>query len=249
MSHHIRKLFTGILYIFAWLVFGFAVGVSLVGFLSQAVRTSRRRSFKNNIDVLIIITAYSIVVLMSLAFCLKRRISMFRKLQRLSRGRVALRKGDIPKGVHGFVTQEYSRACLIAFESLPKDANREGWGKPGTQWDGVCFRRFLLNTIPALDAQARLLIPSLPPLRRNDRISHHYRFIAPLMPTDDEGRSPLHYYDSAIQLARQADREPTEREFEVGIAAADEIKKILFETRQEMLEGSTPDLSKLPLAI
>jgi hypothetical protein len=46
------------------------------------------------------------------------------------------------------------------------------------------------------------------------------------MPTDDDGRSPLHYYDSAIQLARQADREPTEREFEVGIAAADEIKKM-----------------------
>ena len=36
-------------------------------------------------------------VLLSLAFSLKRRISMFRKLQRLSRGRVALRKGDIPK--------------------------------------------------------------------------------------------------------------------------------------------------------
>jgi hypothetical protein len=46
------------------------------------------------------------------------------------------------------------------------------------------------------------------------------------MPTDDEGLSPLHYYDSAIQLARQADREPTEREFELGIAAADEIKKM-----------------------
>ncbi len=46
------------------------------------------------------------------------------------------------------------------------------------------------------------------------------------MAADDEGRSPLHYYDSAIQLARQADREPTEREFEVGIAVADEIKKM-----------------------
>jgi hypothetical protein len=46
------------------------------------------------------------------------------------------------------------------------------------------------------------------------------------MPADDEGWTPLHYYDSAIQLARQADREPTEREFEVGIAAADEIKKM-----------------------
>ena len=83
---------------------------------------------------------------------------------------------------------------------------------------------FFFNSI--LDAQARLLIPSLPPLRPNDRISHHYRFIAPLMPKDDEGRSPLHYYDSAVQLARQAEREPTEREFEVGITAADEIKKM-----------------------
>jgi len=80
-------------------------------------------------------------------------------------------------------------------------------------------------------------------------MSHHYRFIAPLIPTDDEGLSPLHYYDSAIQLARQADREPTEREFEVGIAAADEIKRILFETREEMLEGSTSDLGKHPLAL
>ena len=76
------------------------------------------------------------------------------------------------------------------------------------------------------DAQARLLIPNLPALRPNDRMLHHYRFIAPLVPTDDEGLSPLHYYDSAIQLARQADREPTEREFEVGVAAADEIKKM-----------------------
>ena len=57
-------------------------------------------------------------------------------------------------------------------------------------------------------------------------MSHHFRFIAPLVPTDEEGRSPLHYYDSAIQLARQADREPTEREFEVGISAANEIKRM-----------------------
>jgi len=249
MSHRIRKLFTGVLDILAWLAFAFAVGVSLVGFLSQAVRTSRRRSFEGNIDVLIIGIAYSVVFLMSLGFCLKRRISMLIKLQRLSRGRVALRKGDIPRHVHEYVMQEYSRACLISFESLPKDAHREGWGRPGTRLDGICFRRFLLDTIPDLDAQARLLIPSLPPLRPNDRMSHHYRFIAPLLPTDDEGRSPLHYYDSALQLARQADREPTEREFEVGIAAADEIKKILFETREEMLQGSTPDLSKLPFAL
>jgi hypothetical protein len=62
MSHHIRKLVTGVLHVFAWLIFAFAVGVSLVGFLSQAVRISRRQSFKKNIDVLIIGIAYSVVV-------------------------------------------------------------------------------------------------------------------------------------------------------------------------------------------
>ena len=35
--------------------------------------------------------------LTTLAFCVKRRISVVRKLHRLSRGRVALRKGDAPK--------------------------------------------------------------------------------------------------------------------------------------------------------
>jgi hypothetical protein len=48
----------------------------------------------------------------------------------------------------------------------------------------------------------------------------------PLLPTDEIGRSPLHYYDSAIQLAREVDREPTEEEFKVGIAAAFEIKRM-----------------------
>jgi hypothetical protein len=62
MSRPLRKLFTGVLNIFSWLVFGFAVFVSLIGFLSQAVRTSRRQSFKNNIHVLIISIAYSVVV-------------------------------------------------------------------------------------------------------------------------------------------------------------------------------------------
>ena len=62
MSRRLIKLFTGALNILAWLVFVFVVGVSLVGFLSQAVRTSRRRSFRNNIDVLIITIAYSLVV-------------------------------------------------------------------------------------------------------------------------------------------------------------------------------------------
>ena len=46
----------------AWPVFGLALGVSQIGLLSQAVHTTRRRSFKNNTDVSIIIIAYGVVV-------------------------------------------------------------------------------------------------------------------------------------------------------------------------------------------
>lgn len=52
---------------------------------------------------------------------------------------------------------------------------------------------------------------------------HHFRFILPLLPRDEDGMSFLHYYDAAIQLARNSSREPTEREFELGIQAADDI--------------------------
>ncbi|KAF7791924.1 hypothetical protein EIP86_002950 [Pleurotus ostreatoroseus] len=69
---------------------------------------------------------------------------------------------------------------------------------------------------------------------------HHFRFLLPLLPRDEDGLSPLHYYDSVIQLARHASREPTEAEFRLGIEAASQIKKVLEECRLEALEGSTP---------
>ena len=54
---------------------------------------------------------------------------------------------------------------------------------------------------------------------------HHFRFILPLLNTEDEELTPLHYYDSAIQLARNSAHEPTEHEFALGMEAVEEIKK------------------------
>lgn len=53
---------------------------------------------------------------------------------------------------------------------------------------------------------------------------HHFRFIIPLLGKDEDGLTPLHYYDSAIQLARHTSREPTEQEYIVGMRAAQEIR-------------------------
>lgn len=54
---------------------------------------------------------------------------------------------------------------------------------------------------------------------------HQFRFILPLLSKDEDGLTPLHYYDSAIQLARHATREPTEQEYIIGIRAARDIER------------------------
>ena len=93
-------------------------------------------------------------------------------------------------------------------------------------------------------------------------MTHHFRFIVPLLGKDEDGLTPLHYYDSAIQLARHASREPTEQEYMVGMRAAKEIQDTyvgstvgcfrysllirwdsLNECLAEMREGSSADLS------
>jgi hypothetical protein len=54
---------------------------------------------------------------------------------------------------------------------------------------------------------------------------YHFRFILPLLPVDEDRLTPLHYYDSAIQLARNSNNELSEEEFEMGMRGAGEIVK------------------------
>ncbi|KAI3621996.1 hypothetical protein WG66_015494 [Moniliophthora roreri] len=100
-----------------------------------------------------------------------------------------------------------------------------------------------INSLHSADALVHLVIPTHPFLKPHDRMLHHFRFILPLLGSDEDELTPLHYYDSAIQLARTAHREPTEHEFELGMEMAEAIKQILTECRLEMLEGSSTQLN------
>ncbi|KAF8213370.1 hypothetical protein K438DRAFT_1089433 [Mycena galopus ATCC 62051] len=182
-----------------------------------------------NINALVIGVSYAVVLAISLLFCVKRRLAVRMRLQRISKAHTIIRRGDVPNSVHEYMTQEYMRTCLVSHESLPTDVFHPGWGRPGTKYEGVRFRRALLNTIPSIDALAHTVIPAHPPLKPHVRMLHHFRFILPLLNsnTDDEDEefTPLHYYDSAIQLARNSAEEPTEEEFLLGMQAADIFAK------------------------
>ncbi|TEB39190.1 hypothetical protein FA13DRAFT_452659 [Coprinellus micaceus] len=134
-------------------------------------------------------------------------------------------------------TLHKSTSVLLSFHTSPfrKDIVHEGWGRPGTKYQGVYFRRALLNTIQRIDHLAHTLIPTHPPLKPHARMLLHFRFLIPLLPVDEDGLTPLHYYDSAIQVARNAEKELSEGEYEMGVRVGSEIEQTLQDCIAEML--------------
>ncbi|KAF5374910.1 hypothetical protein D9758_000489 [Tetrapyrgos nigripes] len=258
--------------------------LSCVALISQAVRTSEGRVFRNNFNALVIGASYIILAVVSLFFCINRSIAIRLRLQRISKHHKLIRTGDVPSSVYDYITKEYVRTCVIAHQSLPKEAFHPGWGRPGlsrisllfatylteetgTPYEGIRFRRALLGTIQELgvpltsvsqfpkdlllimlhtDILAHNVIPTMPPLKPQARMIHHFRYILPLLNIHDDGLTALHYYDSVIQLARYSRREPTEEEFEYGMHVVEEIWGILNEVWVELnLEGSSTQLDNI----
>ena len=140
--HPLRAALQGAL----WLLFLVMVVFSLFLLWAQAIRTSPEDSLRNNVDVIVIGAAYVLVVVFSVLVCIKRRIAIFRRLQRIHKGSATRGVGEAPKvcrimrmctysmltslqQVVDFITQEYARSALIAYESIPKNVVQEGWGR------------------------------------------------------------------------------------------------------------------------
>jgi len=237
LSPRVLRTISESTYIFLVLITVVTTVLLCAAILSQAVRTSPTRSWARNFNALMIGASYIILFAVSVLFCIKRRVAVRLKLQRISKTYRTTGREDLPDSVHRYITQEYVRVCLISHESLPKNVFHEGWGRPGTKYSGIRFRRLLLDTIPCIDSLAHIVIPLHPRLKPHARMLHHFRFLNPLLPIDEDGMSPLHYYDSAIQLARNSARILSEEEFETGMNAAHQIEKCLNECRLEMLES------------
>ncbi|KAF8649856.1 hypothetical protein AX16_005619 [Volvariella volvacea WC 439] len=215
-----------------------ATGLSCAALLSQAVRNSPSRSWRNNFNALIIGASYTIVLIASVLFCIKRRVAIRLRLHRISKSFSTIGRGDVPDTVHEYISQEYFRSCLVFHKSIPVGAFHPGWtiddaGQP------INFRREILSTIPKLDEMARIVIPTHPPLKPHARMLHHFRFIKPLLSTDEFGLTPLHYYDSVIQIARMSSKELSKEEYELGRNVAEEIATSLDAVRMAMEDEAT----------
>ncbi|KAH8835337.1 hypothetical protein DL96DRAFT_1809216 [Flagelloscypha sp. PMI_526] len=213
--------------------------LSCISLLSQAVRNDPRRTWKSNYDTIIIGGAYGVVFVASILLFLNRRIAMRLRLQRISKSYKTIRKGDVPKPVHRYITQEYARSCLITHASQPHNVHHEGWGRPGTEFEDIRFRTYLMDTVKIIDRLAHEVLPSQQPLKPNLRMLHQFRFLLPLLPQNDDRFSALHIYDSAIEIARYSASEPSEEEFIQGFEAFNEIKHCLEEYKLGLNEEAS----------
>ena len=79
------------------LITTFFVAISCAFLLSQAARTAPNRGFIKNINAVVIGAAYVLVVVLSVSVCIKRRIAIFRRLQRIHKGSATRGVGEAPK--------------------------------------------------------------------------------------------------------------------------------------------------------
>jgi len=236
LLHITAWLASALAYLVLLVITGGILAISCIALLSQAVRTSPNRNWKNNENAIVIGGAYIIVIVASAAFWVKRRLSVVRTLQRIPKTHVAIRQGEVPKTVHEFIEREYLRTCLITYESQPTGIVQEGWGVPGTPYEGVYFRRALLDTIPTIDKAAQSLLGSDHPiLRPHKTMEQHFRLLQPYVDVKFTVVEPyrrmtaLAFYDAAIQMARYGERELSEEEFTEAMRAATTIHSILEE--------------------
>ncbi|KAF8523140.1 hypothetical protein BU17DRAFT_86293 [Hysterangium stoloniferum] len=163
-----------------------------------------------------ILGCYAALALVSLMMTGRRARVLALKLKRIPQ------KDDYaPSVVKLFIQDEFWRTATIAYVSQPKGTKQKGWGSLGSPYDGVRFRRMILDTVPVIDAQARLIVPRLPILRPHIRMAQHLRALAALFPP--ERVSCVEKYDTAVQMARYSDQEPSEIDFDLGMRAYQDI--------------------------
>lgn len=200
---------------------------------------------------------------------IQRRYMLSYRVERIPRRTIVLKQGDAPNGVIDLVHTEYRRVSAIAYHSRPTDGFQLGWGRPGTKYEGIYFKRAFCDAVERLDTTARKLLPSLPALCPTTRLTSHFHPLSIVIPIDS---TALKDADVLFQIATFAvdndnssdnllgaqnapygryghvpkeernDGEINEEEFERGMEAVGELQSI-FEREIEYLGSDLSTIS------
>lgn len=122
------------------------------------------------------------------------------------------------------IAVEYDRSCAIAQTSQPQSTTQEGWGAPGTVYEGIQFRQAILESLETLDAAVRSLVPTFPRMRPHQCIETYLRPLEGILTHHD--RTCLKAYSEFIQAARYAEREPSRDDYEACMEIHSTMKQM-----------------------
>ncbi|CAE6467847.1 unnamed protein product [Rhizoctonia solani] len=151
------------LYTLSFVFFVILTGLAVVASgVSIVVQARLPKGVVANWNVLIVVGSYVALAFISCAIWIRRRRQAAKRLRSIPKAYIPIKDGDVPKHVVKLVATEYDRAACIAYVSLPKGAEHPGWGAPGTEFEGISFRREIPATFQSIAATAQKLLPSLP---------------------------------------------------------------------------------------
>ncbi|QRV90539.1 hypothetical protein RhiJN_18557 [Ceratobasidium sp. AG-Ba] len=224
------KLYT-LSFVFFVLLTGLAVVASGFSIVVQARLTKGPAA---NWNVLIVVGSYVALALISCIIWLSRRRHSAKRLRAIPKAFMPTKDGDVPKQVVRLVANEYDRASYIAYVSLPKGAQHPGWGRPGTEYEGISFRREIPATFQTIAATAQKLLPSLPAPSPFVRPAAYLLPLARLVKmVDQRVWQDVERYSELVENCRYAGP-PSEETYKECMRCVGEITRV-FDTIQLVL--------------
>lgn len=118
----------------------------ILAFIQQASYTGNTRRF----NIVIIAALLGAVLFTSCFLILARIIAVRTSFNTIPKPYIPTKHIDVPRKVAEHITREYTRTGVIAYISQPTAGKQEGWGRPGTQFASIHFRKSIRETFHAI---------------------------------------------------------------------------------------------------
>ncbi|GHJ89624.1 hypothetical protein NliqN6_6026 [Naganishia liquefaciens] len=213
----------------------------ILAFIQQASYTGNTR----RLNIVIIAALLGAVLFTSCFLILARIIAVRTSFNTIPKPYIPTKHIDVPRKVAEHISREYTRTGVIAYISQPTAGKQEGWGRPGSQFASIHFRKSIRETfhviLKTLDDQMPGVSRLTYPPYAICQITSHPAWPTPAQPL-------LDMYDAIFTKAKYARSEPDAEEYERCIKIVALIMGLIKTTHHMPLKGvETPTATKKDL--